>query len=264
MTPEQIAQENARTGNTMAAIRGNAQRIGSSTTIPGSPKDVEAYGEYSPETNVYERDPNLANKITESDVQDYARTKSASKATGVLPGGDETHRTSLTNYQANAFPVANRAGQGEDPSGKSAADSAKEIANATPSRVGEVLDKIAEEEKKGGPNFWDAIEAAAAGWNGKIPLYVQKEIQRKDAETAAQQQARAEQAAKEEQAQAYEQEKSLQAQNQAFQETQAKKESDLRLQLAGLMSANKGPMNPMGSKMNLADFAPGLVGGGKK
>jgi hypothetical protein len=97
-----------------------------------------------------------------------------------------------------------------------------------------------------------------------LQVKIQKEIQRKDAETAAQQQARAEQAAKEEQAQAYEQEKSLQAQNQAFQETQAKKESDLRLQLAGLMSANKGPMNPMGSKMNLADFAPGLVGGGKK
>ena len=58
MTPEQIAQENARTGNTMAAIRGNAQRIGSSTTIPGSPKDVEAYGVYNPETNVFERDPN--------------------------------------------------------------------------------------------------------------------------------------------------------------------------------------------------------------
>lgn len=66
--------------------------------------------------------------------------------------------------------------QGPDPAEKSPADSATEIANASPSQVGEVIEKLKEEEKKGGPNFFDIIEAAAAGWNGKIPLYVQKEI----------------------------------------------------------------------------------------
>jgi hypothetical protein len=60
---------------------------------------------------------------------------------------------------------------------------ATEIAAASPSRVGQVLDKLKAEEAAGGPDFWDVIQAAAAGWGGQVPLYVQKEIARKEAET---------------------------------------------------------------------------------
>jgi len=67
---------------------------------------------------------------------------------------------------------------------KTPASSAGEIANASPSRVGAIIDKLKAEEKKGGPNFFDIIEAATAGWNGRIPMYVQKELAAKEQEEA--------------------------------------------------------------------------------
>ena len=67
---------------------------------------------------------------------------------------------------------------------KTPATSAGEIANASPSRVGAIIDKLKAEEKKGGPNFFDIIEAATAGWNGRIPMYVQKELAAKEQEEA--------------------------------------------------------------------------------
>jgi len=69
---------------------------------------------------------------------------------------------------------------------KTPASSAGEIANASPSRVGAIIDKLKAEEKKGGPNFFDIIEAATAGWNGRIPMYVQKELAAKEQEEAIQ------------------------------------------------------------------------------
>lgn len=62
------------------------------------------------------------------------------------------------------------------------ASSAADLVTASPSKVSEVLDKLKEEEAKGGPDFWDVIQAAAAGWGGQVPLYVQKEIAAKEAE----------------------------------------------------------------------------------
>ena len=67
------------------------------------------------------------------------------------------------------------------------AESAKALAGAEPAKVGAVLDKLKEEEAKGGPDFWDVVQAAAAGWGGQVPLYVQKELKRKEAETQLQQ-----------------------------------------------------------------------------
>lgn len=69
----------------------------------------------------------------------------------------------------------------------SVATSAKAIAGAAPAKLPEVLDKLKEEEAKGGPDFWDVIEAASAGWGGRVPLYVQKELQKKEAETQLEQ-----------------------------------------------------------------------------
>ena len=262
MTPEQIAMEQARSGNALNAVRANAERYGSSTTVPGSTKDVEASGVYNPETNTFDRKPTLAADTTASDIQDMERTRRASMATGKMDT-DESHRTSLTNYMANAYPNGFEAPQGEDPAGKSAADAAKEIANASPSRVGEVLDKIADEEKKGGPNFFDALEAMAAGWNGKVPLYVQKEVRRKELEEEkkAQQKAFAHEQSVINQNQAFQERQAKE--NRAYDEAQAKKEADLRLQLAGLMSASKGGAGLDAKKLSVDGFAPGLAGGGR-
>lgn len=99
---------------------------------------------------------------------------------------------------------------GPPPAEKSAADSATEIANASPSKVGEVIEKLKEEEKKGGPNFFDIIEAAAAGWNGKVPQYVQKAIKQKEQDENIQLLAKQQEAQKAERLAAYEQERQLQ------------------------------------------------------
>lgn len=61
---------------------------------------------------------------------------------------------------------------------KTAADSATELAAAPPNKVSAVIEKLKQEEKKGGPNLFDILEAAAAGWQGNTPLYVQKKMQK--------------------------------------------------------------------------------------
>lgn len=61
---------------------------------------------------------------------------------------------------------------------KTAADSATELAAAPPNKVAEVIEKLKQEEKKGGPNLFDILEAAAAGFQGNTPLYVQKRMQK--------------------------------------------------------------------------------------
>lgn len=154
--------------------------------------------------------------------------------------------------------------QGQAPETKAPVDSAKEIANAPPDRVKEVIDKIADEEKKGGPNFWDVIEAASAGWNGKTPLYVQKAIQQKAQENELQQIKKSSEEARKtasaEREQSFSQEQLLQKQQQAFQAGQTQKEIDLRRELAGLL-----PSGMLGTgKLSLQGFAPGLASSGVK
>ena len=114
---------------------------------------------------------------------------------------------------------------------ESVASSAKELAGAKPSQVGEVLDKLKAEEAKGGPDFWDVIQAAAAGWQGQVPLYVQKEIARKEQESELAKTkellgVQATQAAKERDAE------------QAFQRQMAREEMENRLKLAGIGSVS--------------------------
>lgn len=154
--------------------------------------------------------------------------------------------------------------QGQDPSTKAPVDSAIEIANAKPDNVGDVLDKIADEEKKGGPNFWDVIEAATAGWNGKTPLYVQKAVAKKNQEnelSAMQKQSDLQkQAAEESRASENAENEKLLGKTQAFQSAQADKEAALRRELAGL-----APVGQLGtSRLSLQGFAPGLASSGVK
>lgn len=98
---------------------------------------------------------------------------------------------------------------------KSPTDAATEIANTPPSKIDEVITKLKEEEKKGGPNFFDVIEAAAAGWNGKVPLYVQKAVKAKEQEENLQLMQKQEEAQKAERLASYAQERQLQQEAQA-------------------------------------------------
>jgi len=117
------------------------------------------------------------------------------------------------------------------------ATSAKVLASAEPAKVGDVLDKLKAEEAKGGPDFWDVIQAAAAGWGGQVPLYVQKELKRKEAETQLQQ---AETIAQKQAEIA----KTERGEEQAFQREQLTKELANRLAIAGIKSpAQVGGLN---------------------
>lgn len=107
------------------------------------------------------------------------------------------------------------------------ASGAADLVTASPLKVGEVLDKLKAEEAKGGPGFWDVIQAAAAGWGGQVPLYVQKEIAAKEAET---EQAKTEALL----ARQAEISKTERAEEQEFQRGLAREEMANRLKLAGL------------------------------
>lgn len=150
-----------------------------------------------------------------------------------------------------------QAPQGPDPAEKSPADSATEIANAPPDRVGEVIEKLKEEEKKGGPNFFDVIEAAAAGWNGKIPLYVQKELAKSE-EQAAMDRLKTQAADEaEKQAKAYAEEERLQGIKGKQEENIFAQNAALQRELAGMK-----PIAPVASVggLSLGEF---MASGGK-
>jgi len=63
------------------------------------------------------------------------------------------------------------------PQPKMTAKAAETVVNAPANRVEAVIAKLKDEEKKGGPGIWDVIEAAAAGWHGRVPLYTQKALE---------------------------------------------------------------------------------------
>lgn len=123
---------------------------------------------------------------------------------------------------------------------KTAADSATEIAAAPRGKVGEVIEKLKQEEKKGGPNLFDILEAAAAGWQGNTPAYVQRKMQAaaKQADEEKMQEAARLQA--EEMERRFSEERELRAAEQA---------QERELRLAEIASAEKraGLMAPIGS-----------------
>jgi hypothetical protein len=128
------------------------------------------------------------------------------------------------------------------------ATSAKELAGASPAKVGDVIDKLKAEEARGGPGFWDVLQAAAAGWQGQVPLYVQKELARKEEEATL---ARAKEIMGLEKAQRAEE----MSASQSFQRALAREEMENRLKLAGI-----GTVQGMGG-LNLGDLMiPGAGG----
>lgn len=117
------------------------------------------------------------------------------------------------------------------------------VVGAAPDRVAAVIDKLKKEEAKGGPGLWDVIEAAAAGWHGKVPLYVQKQLE------AAAEEARTEQIKTtaslqaaieaEQQAEAYKRQQALQAEGYA----QEKEIARMKLGIVpGLAGADISPL----------------------
>jgi hypothetical protein len=113
---------------------------------------------------------------------------------------------------------------------------------ATPSKVGEVLDKLKAEEAKGG-RILGCDTAAAAGWGGQVPIYVQKEIAAKEAET---EQAKTE-ALLAKQAEISKTEREAE---QEFQRGLAREEMANRLKLAGL--AGVGGLSKLGASEFIA------------
>lgn len=136
------------------------------------------------------------------------------------------------------------------PETKTPADSATELATASPSQAGAVIDKLKEEEKKGGPNFFDIIEAAAAGFNGKVPLYIQKEIKAKEQQgnlNLLQQQNAADQA---KQAANYKAERDLERQKEAADISLFERNAALEREKAGIV-----PLGTVGKGLSLAELS---------
>lgn len=247
-----------------------SQISGITTPAPSRPSvsGAQAIGDVSPvdTTTLVRPDMPDVRPTGKTDRQKMAESMAASQVANVggkpadyktayQKTGESMAKEGYSNVgdlYAGPNPVEKEAPQGVDPKAKSAADSATEIANAKPDQVAATLDKLAEEEKKGGPNFFDILEAAAAGWNGKVPLYVQKEIKAKehrdDLEALQKQSSLASTRQKEEAASRLEEEKTLQKDQQDFQSQLAQKEADLRLQLAGLKAP--GAANPKGLSLS--------------
>lgn len=135
---------------------------------------------------------------------------------------------------------------------KSPTDAATEIANTPPSKIDEVITKLKEEEKKGGPNFFDVIEAAAAGWNGKVPLYVQKSIKAKEQEENLQLMQKQAEAQKAERLASYAQERQLQQEAQAADVDLYERKLASERELAGL-----APLAPIAGSggLSLGEFS---------
>lgn len=60
---------------------------------------------------------------------------------------------------------------------------AKPKVTSGPAKAAEVVEKLKAEDAKGGPNFWDVIEAASAGWGGRKSAYSEKKGREKEAQT---------------------------------------------------------------------------------
>ena len=120
-------------------------------------------------------------------MADAARAAGAA-ASSVTPGiGAAPGTTTPSGASADAarLEAAARASAEEKP--KQAVKSAAEVISAPASKVQDVIDKLKVEEAKGGPGIWDIIEAAAAGWHGRVPLYTQKALEKAAEESKLQQ-----------------------------------------------------------------------------
>lgn len=60
---------------------------------------------------------------------------------------------------------------------------AKPAATGTGTKAAAVVEKLKAEDKKGGANFWDVIEAASAGWGGRKSAYADARQREKEAKT---------------------------------------------------------------------------------
>lgn len=127
--------------------------------------------------------------------------------------------------------------------------SAIELAGAKPSNAAAVIAKLKEEEKKGGPNFLDIIQAAAAGWNGQIPAYVKKAMA-EDEQKKTLERMQVQQAAADAERQAnFADTQRLQQQNRDYDTSQFNQEMALKREAAGLAPLTLGAGTNKGSQL---------------
>jgi len=101
-----------------------------------------------------------------------------SAASSMAPGmGASPGTTTPAGAAADAARMEGSARASAEQKPKQAVQSAAAVVSAPPNRVQEVIDKLKAEEAKGGPGIFDIIEAAAAGWHGRVPLYTQKALE---------------------------------------------------------------------------------------
>lgn len=118
-----------------------------------------------------------ASRPSAAQMADAARAAGAA-ASSMAPGmGAATGTTTPVGAAADAARMEGAARASAEQKPKEAVKSAAAVVSAPASKVQDVIDKLKAEEAKGGPGIWDVIEAAAAGWHGRIPLYTQKALE---------------------------------------------------------------------------------------
>lgn len=118
-----------------------------------------------------------ASRPSAAQMADSARAAGAA-ASSMTPGmGAATGTTTPAGAAADAARMEGAARASAEQKPKEAVKSAAAVVSAPASKVQDVIDKLKAEEAKGGPGIWDVIEAAAAGWHGRIPLYTQKALE---------------------------------------------------------------------------------------
>lgn len=193
--PDAVSQQIAREKEAEAArLRLAAEKKQKEADAEKARKLAE-FNALTPDKDVNLADP-YGNAMPDYDTSGRAALAESLQAAGVknLSGAPITAKTDMQKVAESMGPTYSNVGDtgpiNEDkiPDSQAAIDvktpvsAATEIATAPPSKIGDVIEKLKEEEKRGGPNFFDILEAAAAGWNGKIPLYVQKELAAKEQE----------------------------------------------------------------------------------
>lgn len=178
-----------------------------------------------------------------------AAASSLAPGLGAAPGSTTPAGAAADVARLSAAPKVETVGvHSSTPSPKAVEKATQAVVTAPANRVEAVIDKLKKEEAKGGPGIWDVIEAAAAGWQGKVPLYVQKQLE------AAAEEARTEQ---------IKTTASLQAALEAEQQAEAFKRQK-QLLAEELASREKIALGQSGLAMpGLSSLSAGFLGGGK-
>jgi len=245
-TQELMRQETARKALIEAQEREKKAELDRLALIKKNKDAFEAENRnVTPFTMPGENEGNKLGMAANLPIQEKIKdTNALLQASGVKPQSNIMGNIDTARKEQTAFrqPVSAKTPDPQELARlKNPTTSATELANAPPSQAKAVIDKLKEEEKRGGPNFFDIIEAAAAGWNGNVPAYIKKALAQKEQEQALERmQVQADTQAQQE------------AENRAFQTAQFNEEMALKERIAGL-----NPASGLGARLSV----PGFLGG---